>query len=208
MRVAVIDNFDSFTYNLVQALLCLGAEVQVHRNNALSAEALVDSAPDRILISPGPGGPPEAGISCAVIARAAGRIPLLGVCLGHQCLATVMGGQVIRVPPVHGKTSEVLHQGSGLFAALPSPFRAARYHSLAVDPRAVPHDLRVTAWTTDGVIMGLQHRRLPLAGVQFHPESFLTPEGPRLLARFLSPAFAAGAFDASLDEQSLLDCLP
>lgn len=204
MRVTVVDNFDSFTYNLVQALLGLGAKVQVYRNNAISPETLVAGAPDRILISPGPGGPPEAGISSAVISLAAGRIPLLGVCLGHQCLATTLGGRVKRVEPVHGKTSAVVHRGADLFFDLPSPFAAARYHSLAVDPETLPEELMVTAWTADGVIMGLRHRELPLAGVQFHPESFLTPEGPRLLARFLSPSFAEEKDAATA--QSLLEC--
>lgn len=189
MRVTVVDNFDSFTYNLVQALLCLGAEVTVYRNDAISPDALVAAGPERILISPGPGGPPEAGISSLVIQAAAGKIPLLGVCLGHQCLATVLGGRVIRVAPVHGKTSLVHHRSEGVFSGLSSPIAAARYHSLAVDPATLPPELAVTAWTADGVIMGLAHRRLPLSGVQFHPESFMTPLGPQLLGRFLSKQF-------------------
>jgi anthranilate synthase/aminodeoxychorismate synthase-like glutamine amidotransferase len=189
MRVTVVDNFDSFTYNLVQALQVLGAEVTVHRNDALAAARLVDAAPDRILISPGPGGPAEAGISREVIRLALGRVPLLGVCLGHQCLAEVLGGRIARVAPIHGKTSAVHHDGVGLFAGLPQPFAAARYHSLAVDPERVPAALRPSSWTTDGVIMGLRHRELPVAGVQFHPESFMTPAGPELLANFLSAGF-------------------
>ena len=190
MRVTVVDNFDSFTYNLVQALLVLEARVTVYRNNAISADALLREAPDRILISPGPGGPSEAGISCDVIERAAGQVPLLGVCLGHQCLATVLGGAVGRVAPVHGKTSEVSHDGRGLFAGLPPRFDVARYHSLAVAPETCPATLARSAWTDDGVIMGLRHTHLALAGVQFHPESFMTPVGPALLANFLSPHFA------------------
>jgi anthranilate synthase component 2 len=189
MRVTVVDNFDSFTYNLVQALLCLGAEVEVFRNDAATPEELVSAGPDRILISPGPGGPPEAGISTRVIEAAAGRIPLLGVYLGHQCLAAAFGGRVIRTKPMHGKTSQVHHQGEGLFAHLPSPFRAARYHSLAVDPASLPKELAVTAWTSDGLIMGLAHRHMAMWGVQFHPESFMTPLGSRLLESFLSVEF-------------------
>jgi anthranilate synthase/aminodeoxychorismate synthase-like glutamine amidotransferase len=191
MRLTVIDNYDSFTWNLVQAFLVLGAQVQVLRNDQTSAADVIREAPDRIVVSPGPGAPAEAGISRAVIAAAADRgIPLLGVCLGHQCLAELLGGRVIRVPPVHGQTSPVLHDGLGLFTGLPSPLVAARYHSLAVDPATLTPDLIVDATTADGVIMGIRHRSRPLHGVQFHPESFLTPEGPRLLARFLAPEAA------------------
>lgn len=189
MRVTVIDNYDSFTFNLVQALLVLEARVAVYRHDERSVDAILAEEPDRLLISPGPGGPRDAGISAELIERAAGRIPLLGVCLGHQCLAEVFGGRVVRVKPVHGKTSQVLHEDTGVFAGLPQGFLAARYHSLAVDPETLPDELAVTARTTDGVIMGLRHRQLPLAGVQFHPESFMTPVGPRLLARYLAPDF-------------------
>jgi len=196
MRVTVIDNYDSFTFNLVQALLVLGARVAVVRHDERRVAAILAEEPDRLVISPGPGGPSEAGISAELIDQASGRVPLLGVCLGHQCLAEVFGGRVVRVAPVHGKTSGVFHGGTGLFAGLPQGFEAARYHSLAVDPETVPDDLVVTARTADGVIMGLEHRRLPLAGVQFHPESFMTPLGPRLLARFLSPEFARAQPDA------------
>ena len=190
MRVIVVDNYDSFTYNLVQALLVLDAEVKVYRNDEITPEAILAQEPDRLLISPGPGGPADAGISSQLIEKSGGRIPLLGVCLGHQCLATVFGGRVARVAPVHGKTSPVVHDDVGLFAGLPQSFAAARYHSLAVEPEWLPPELTVTARTPDGVIMGLQHRTLPLAGVQFHPESFMTPTGPRLLARYLDPSFA------------------
>ena len=193
MRVIIVDNFDSFTYNLVQALLVLGAEVTVYRNNGITPRALLDQRPDRVLISPGPGGPQDAGISLALIAAAAGHVPLLGVCLGHQCLAEVFGGRIVRVAPVHGKTSRVQHDNTGLMRGLPSPFSAARYHSLAVDPGVLPDDLRVNARTPDGVIMGVQHRALPLAGVQFHPESFMSPNGPQLLGNFLKPEFATAA---------------
>lgn len=196
MRVTVVDNYDSFTFNLVQALQEQDAQVTVYRHDERTADAILAEDPDRLLISPGPGGPAEAGISAELIERAAGRVPLLGVCLGHQCLAEVFGGRVMRVAPVHGKTSPVTHDGAGLFAGLHQGFAAARYHSLAVDPEAVPEELAVTAHTPDGVIMGLQHRRLPLAGVQFHPESFMTPEGPRLLARFLAPGFARAYAEA------------
>lgn len=196
MRVTVIDNYDSFTFNLVQALLVLGARVVVYRNDERGVDAILAEEPDRLLISPGPGGPSEAGISAELIERAAGWIPLLGVCLGHQCLAEVFGGRVVRVAPVHGKTSRVLHGDAGLFAGLPQAFAAARYHSLAVDPETLPDELVVTARTADGVIMGLRHRRLPLAGVQFHPESFMTPLGPHLLAQFLAPEFARAQPDA------------
>jgi anthranilate synthase/aminodeoxychorismate synthase-like glutamine amidotransferase len=204
MRVTVVDNYDSFTFNLVQALLVLGARVEVVRNDARAVADILDDEPDRLLISPGPGGPDQAGISRELIARAAGRIPLLGVCLGHQCLAEVFGGRVVRVAPVHGKTSRVVHGEAGLFSGLPQGFEAARYHSLAVDPATVPAALAVTARTPDGVIMGLQHRRLPLAGVQFHPESFMTPAGPTLLANFLSGAFdqvASGATGADAEPE-------
>jgi len=196
MRVTVIDNYDSFTFNLVQALLVLGARVAVVRNDERTVDEILAEAPDRLLISPGPGGPSEAGISLELIRRAAGRIPLLGVCLGHQCLAEVFGGRVVRVAPVHGKTSRVLHGDTGLFAGLPQGFETARYHSLAVDPETLPEELVVTARTPDGVIMGLRHRDLALAGVQFHPESFMTPVGPRLLARYLAPDFSRVDLDA------------
>jgi len=185
--ILVVDNYDSFTYNLVQLLAALGAEVEVRRNDTLTAEEALALAPAGIVVSPGPGTPEDAGISRDVIrAAAAAGVPLLGVCLGHQCIAEVFGGTVCRSPkPVHGKTDEVTHDGAGLFTGIPSPFSATRYHSLCVDVASVPDELEVTAHTPDGVIMALRHRELPIYGVQFHPESVLTPEGAKLLANFL-----------------------
>jgi len=185
--ILVIDNYDSFTYNLVQLLSAFGAEVEVRRNDALSAADALALRPAGIVISPGPGTPDDAGVSREVIRAAAGAgVPVFGVCLGHQCIAEVYGGRVCRSPkPVHGKTDEVDHDGTGLFAGVPSPFTATRYHSLCVDPASIPDALRVTAHTPDGVIMGVQHRDLPVFGVQFHPESVLTPEGAKILANFL-----------------------
>ncbi|MDZ4170467.1 MAG: anthranilate phosphoribosyltransferase [Coriobacteriia bacterium] len=188
--ILVIDNYDSFTYNLVQLLAALGAEVEVRRNDALSAADALALGPSGIVISPGPGTPDDAGISRDVIRAAVDAgVPVLGVCLGHQCIAEVFGGSVCRAPkPVHGKTDEVSHDGSGLFAGVPSPFTATRYHSLIVDAAHVPEELQVQASTPDGVIMGLCHREKPVFGVQFHPESVLTPEGAKLLANFLDVA--------------------
>lgn len=185
--ILVIDNYDSFTYNLVQILAALGADVQVERNDTLSAEQALALSPSGIVISPGPGTPDDAGISRDVIRAAADAgIPVLGVCLGHQCIAEVYGAIVCRAPaPVHGKTADILHDDSGVFAGIPSPFTATRYHSLCVDAGSVPCALEVTARTTDGIIMGLRHQALPIFGVQFHPESVLTPEGTKLLANFL-----------------------
>lgn len=185
-KTLVIDNYDSFTWNLVQALAALGARVQVVRNDAVSLREIEVLAPVRIVISPGPGRPRDAGVSTEVIRRFAGKTDILGVCLGHQCLAEVWGARVVHAPrPIHGKTSPVLHDGASVFHGLPRPLEAARYHSLAVSRRGLPACLEVTAWTADGVIMGLRHREHRVAGVQFHPESFLTPWGPRLLANFL-----------------------
>ncbi len=184
--ILLIDNFDSFTFNLVQALGALGAELKVVRNDAITVAQVEVLRPDHIVISPGPCTPAEAGVSLDVIRTFGGRVPLLGVCLGHQCLGQVFGARVVRAPvPVHGKTAQVEHPGQGAFRGLPHPFTAARYHSLVVEREGLPECLEVTAWQ-DGLIMGLRHRELPgLEGVQFHPESFLTPEGPRLLANFL-----------------------
>ncbi len=188
--ILVIDNYDSFTYNLVQLLAALGAEVEVRRNDAVSVADALSMAPTGIVISPGPGTPDDAGISRDVIRAAAdARVPVLGVCLGHQCIAEVYGGHVCRAPkPVHGKTDEIRHDGQGLFAGVPNPFTATRYHSLCVDFDRVPDVLEVQATTPDGVIMGIRHRHLPVFGVQFHPESVLTPEGAKLLANFLDVA--------------------
>ena len=186
MRVLVIDNYDSFTYNLVQYLGELGATPEVHRHDDLSVDEVAASRPDAILISPGPGRPEDAGVSNAVIEQLAGQIPILGVCLGHQCIGQVFGGQVVRAPTiVHGKTSVIHHHGQGVLAGLPQPFEATRYHSLVVDPQSLPAVLEVTAETEDGVIMALRHRELPVEGVQFHPESVLTPNGKQLLTNFL-----------------------
>jgi anthranilate synthase component 2 len=186
-RVLVIDNYDSFVYNLVQYLGELGAEPLVHRSDELTLEQIVDLAPDAVLISPGPGRPEDAGLSNAVIEHFAGRRPVLGVCLGHQCIGQVYGGEIVRAPEImHGKTSLVHHDGTGVFAGLPSPFEATRYHSLIVERSSVPADLAITAWTDDGVVMGLRHRSLAVDGVQFHPESILTASGHDLLRNFLA----------------------
>jgi len=188
--ILVIDNYDSFTYNLVQLLAALGAEVRVKRNDALTAEEAIAAGPSGIVISPGPGTPSQAGISKDVVRAAAGAgTPLLGVCLGHQCIAEVYGGVVGRAPsPVHGKTAEVHHDGTGLLAGMSEPFTATRYHSLTVDESSLPEEIEVTAHTADGLVMALHHRELPLHGVQFHPESVLTPEGAVVLRNFLELA--------------------
>ena len=188
-RVLVIDNYDSFVYNLVQELGELGADPVVFRNDAIDVAGIRAEAPDAVLISPGPGRPESAGISMTVITELAGEVPILGVCLGHQAIGQVYGGEVVSAPSLmHGKTSAVHHDGAGVFAGLPDPFTATRYHSLVVEPSSVPDVLEVTARTSDGVIMGLRHRSLAIEGVQFHPESLLTPEGPSLLANFLALA--------------------
>ena len=186
VSVLLVDNYDSFTYNLYQYLGELGAEVRVVRNDELSVEAAVDSGAQRIVISPGPGTPDQAGITLELIRRAAGRIPVLGVCLGHQALGQAMGGRVGRAPRLmHGKTSQIHHDGRSLFAGLPDPFTATRYHSLIVERDSVPECLEMSAWTDDGIVMGLRHREYPLEGVQFHPESILTTVGKDLLRNFL-----------------------
>ena len=188
--ILVIDNYDSFTYNLVHYLQELGAAVEVVRNDALTAVQAIDLRPEAILLSPGPCSPNEAGICLDVIAAAAeARLPLLGVCLGHQALGQAFGGKVIRAEKVmHGKTSPMLHDGDGVFAGLPSPFEATRYHSLIVEDVGLPETLVVNARTADGTIMGLRHRDLPLHGVQFHPESIASEHGHALLANFLGLA--------------------
>ena len=186
-RVLVIDNYDSFVYNLVQELGELGADPVVHRNDAIDIDGIRSASPDAILISPGPGRPRSAGISMDVIRELGGEIPILGVCLGHQAIGEVYGGEVVVAPTLmHGKTSAIHHDGTGIFSGLPDPFVATRYHSLVVEPASVPDVLEVTARTADGVIMGLRHRTLAVEGVQFHPESLLTLEGPGLLANFLA----------------------
>ena len=185
MRVLVIDNYDSFVYNLVQYLAQLGAEVTVRRNDEVDIEEL--AAFDGVLVSPGPGTPERAGASIAAIhAAAQRRLPLLGVCLGHQAIGAAYGGVVERAPELlHGKTSQVHHNGAGVLAGLPSPFTATRYHSLTVLPDTIPAELEPTGWTADGVLMAMRHRELPLEGVQFHPESVLTEDGHRLLATWM-----------------------
>lgn len=183
--IVVIDNYDSFTYNLVQYLGELGAEVSVFRNDAVSVSELREMAPDHLVISPGPGDPEDGGISNDVIRELGPEIPLLGVCLGQQCIGHVFGGKVDRAPRLmHGKTSEVYHKGRGLFDGVPSPFRATRYHSLIVE-EPLPDTLEVTAFTSQGEVMGLRHKEFPIAGVQFHPESILTEHGKRILRNFL-----------------------
>jgi anthranilate synthase component 2 len=190
-RVLVIDNYDSFVYNLVQYLGELGAEPLVHRHDELTIDEIRALEPDAVLISPGPGTPDDAGVSNDVIRTFGGVVPVLGVCLGHQCIGQVYGGTVVRAPEVmHGKTSLIRHQGAGVFAGLPEPLEATRYHSLVVDRASVPDCLEITAETDDGIVMGLRHRELAVEGVQFHPESILTTGGHDLLRNFLA---AAGA---------------
>ena len=183
----VIDNYDSFTYNLVQYFGELGAEVLVFRNDEVTLEQIAEMRPERIVISPGPCTPNEAGISCDVILRFGATVPVLGVCLGHQSIGQVYGGEVVRADRLmHGKTSPILHSGDNVFAGLPSPFEATRYHSLLVRRSTLPECLQITAWTEEGEIMGLAHLEHPVFGVQFHPESILTSEGKNLLRNFLS----------------------
>jgi para-aminobenzoate synthetase component 2 len=185
-RILLIDNYDSFTYNLVQAFLILGAQVDVHRNDAITVEAALAGTHSHLVISPGPGAPRDAGVSMAMIRALAGRIPIFGVCLGHQSLVEVFGGKVVRAARLmHGKVSPVIHDGKGLFGGLPPQFSAGRYHSLIAEPQSIPAELEVTARTPEGEIMGVRHRSLAVEGVQFHPESVLTPEGPNLMANFL-----------------------
>jgi anthranilate synthase component 2 len=187
MKVLVIDNYDSFTYNLVQLAGSLGAEVVVRRNDEATLAELRALAPDRVIVSPGPGDPREAGVSCdAIRAFAEDGVPTLGVCLGHQCIGAALGARIARAPTLlHGKTSPVTHDGAGVFRGVASPTVATRYHSLAIDETTLPPDLAVTARSDDGVVMGVRHRRLPLEGVQFHPESILTADGERMLRNFL-----------------------
>ncbi len=185
--ILLLDNYDSFTYNLAQYLGELGCEVEVHRNDRISVEQIARRKPERIVISPGPCTPQEAGISVEMIQKLAGKIPILGVCLGHQAIGAAFGGKIIRAPKLfHGKTSQIRHDGSGVFRGLPNPFLATRYHSLIVERKSLPADLQVTAETDDDIIMGMQHKHYPLMGVQFHPESVLTDSGKQLLKNFLS----------------------
>ena len=191
-RLLLIDNYDSFTYNLVQAFLVLGADVHVHRNDQIGVDEAAALEPTHLCISPGPGQPADAGVSMKMIERFAGEIPVLGVCLGHQALVEVFGGAIVRAARLmHGKTSTVQHDGRGVFAGLSNPLQAGRYHSLIAERGKLPESLDVTAWTEEGEIMGVRHRGLAVEGVQFHPESILTPEGPQLLASFLAMERAA-----------------
>ena len=187
MRLLMIDNYDSFTYNLVQYLGELGADVETLRNDAASADELVARRPDGLVVSPGPGRPEDAGVSLEALREfGAAGIPALGVCLGHQALGLLAGGRIVRAKTLmHGKTSQIEHEGQGVFRGLPRPFEATRYHSLVIEAASCPAALEVTARTADGEIMGVRHRDLPLEGVQFHPESILTHEGKRLLGNFL-----------------------
>ena len=179
--ILVIDNYDSFTFNLVQFMGELGADLKIYRNDALTLEEIEALAPDKIVISPGPCTPKEAGISCSVIEHFGGRVPILGVCLGHQSIGQVYGGEVVRAQHVmHGKTSLIHHDDKGVFAGLPNPFEATRYHSLIVRRESLPEELEVSAWTDDGIIMGLRHKRFAVHGVQFHPESILTSPHPEV----------------------------
>jgi len=185
--ILLLDNYDSFTYNLAQYLGELGCQVEVHRNDRISVEQIAQRKPERIVISPGPCTPQEAGICVELIQKLTGKIPILGVCLGHQAIGAAFGGKIIRAPKLfHGKTSAIRHDGSGVFRGLPNPFTATRYHSLIVERKSLPAELQVTAETDDDIIMGMQHRHYPLMGVQFHPESVLTESGKQLLKNFLS----------------------
>ena len=203
-RILVVDNYDSFVYNLVQYLGQLGAEPMVYRNDAIDVATARALAPDGVVISPGPGRPEQAGISCALIEDLGLSTPVLGVCLGHQCIGHVFGAEVVRHQVMHGKTSEVTHDGRGVFAGLPEPLVATRYHSLVVSAGSVPPELEASAWSEDGTVMGLRHRHRPIEGVQFHPESILTDGGHRLVANWLAvcgqpdPFAAVAAAEAQL----------
>ncbi|ARW16290.1 Anthranilate synthase [Komagataeibacter europaeus] len=192
--ILLIDNYDSFTFNLVHYLGDLGETCEVYRNDAISVDDALALKPEAIVISPGPCSPNEAGICCDLIAAAAGKVPVFGVCLGHQAIGQVFGGRVVRSPvPMHGKVSPVYHDGTDIFAGLPDPFNATRYHSLTVDPDSLPDTLVATAHTSDGVIMGLRHATLPIFGVQFHPESIASEYGHEIMANFLSIARGGNA---------------
>lgn len=203
-RILVVDNYDSFVYNLVQYLGQLGADPLVYRNDVIDVATARALEPDGMLISPGPGRPQSAGASCALIEQLGTSMPVLGVCLGHQCIGQVFGAEIIRNRVMHGKTSEVTHDGRGVFAGLPDPLVATRYHSLVVSVPSIPDTLEATAWSEDGTVMGLRHRRLPIEGVQFHPESILTDGGHRLIANWLAgcgqpdPFAAVSAAEAQL----------
>ena len=199
-RLLLVDNYDSFTYNLVQAFLVLGAEVLVHRNDAITVAEAVALGPTHLCISPGPGTPRDAGVSIEMIKAFAGRIPVLGVCLGHQSIVEALGGDVVRAGRLmHGKVSMVEHDGRGIFAAMPRPFEAGRYHSLIAKPETLPAVLEVSARTAEGEIMGVRHRELAVDGVQFHPESILTPDGPILMGNFLG--MGSGRREAAVERR-------
>ena len=186
VRMLLIDNYDSFTYNLVQAFAAMGAEVMVYRNDAIGVDESRALEPTHLVISPGPGRPEDAGVSLDMIGAYAGEIPILGVCLGHQSIVQQHGGRIVRAERLmHGKTSMVSHDGKTLFEGLPNPFEVGRYHSLCAEEATLPEDLEITAQTDRGEIMGVRHRTLPIEGVQFHPESVLTPEGDKLMANFM-----------------------
>jgi anthranilate synthase component 2 len=185
-RVFLLDNYDSFTYNLVQLLARIGAEVTVARNDEVSVAEVRDLDPDAVVISPGPSRPERAGISVELVRELGPTVPMLGVCLGHQAIGVAYGATIVRVPPVHGKAWPIHHAGAGAFAGLPSPISAARYHSLAIERDSLPPELELTAWSADGLVMGVRHRTHPVEGVQFHPESILTEDGEALMSAFLS----------------------
>jgi anthranilate synthase/aminodeoxychorismate synthase-like glutamine amidotransferase len=192
--ILLLDNYDSFTYNLAQYLGELGCNVEVHRNDKISVDEILRRKPERIVISPGPCTPQDAGICVELVQRLSGKFPILGVCLGHQAIGAAFGGKVIRAPKLfHGKTSKIHHDSKGVFRKLPDPFTATRYHSLIVERSSVPDDLVVTAWTADGTVMGLRHVKHPTYGVQFHPESVLTKEGKKILANFVRRASRGAA---------------
>jgi anthranilate synthase component 2 len=204
--IVLIDNYDSFTFNLVHYLGDLGAAVRVHRNDKVTVSAVMAADPDAIVLSPGPCTPKEAGICLDLIGEASGSIPILGVCLGHQAIGDAFGGKVVRAPtPVHGKLSTIRHAGAGIFRGINAPFQATRYHSLIVERPSLPGDLTVTADTEDGLIMGLSHRRLPVHGVQFHPESFASEHGHLMLKNFLD---IAASWNESTGRRSPVPTLP
>jgi anthranilate synthase component 2 len=185
-RIVLLDNYDSFTFNLYQYLCMLGAEVEVLRNDEVTVDEVAARKPDGIVISPGPSRPEHAGISVELIRRLGPEVPILGVCLGHQAIGLAYGGEVVTVEPVHGKRSAVIHEGLGCFAGLPEPIQAGRYHSLAIERSTLPAELEMTAWSADGLVMGVRHRTHPVQGIQFHPESILTEDGAQLLSSWLA----------------------